>query len=296
MILPNLPRHRRALRSFCDPADWIVYLYNLVLRRLSWSLLPGRREVTQVTLRGHGSPFHIRLGTTDLFVLEELFDKGEYAPVAEFLENVGRIVDLGANVGFSLRYWHEIFPGARILAVEPDADNCRLAVRNVEEARFSSQVTFVQGCVGSSRRKAKLGGSDEWTYRAVEAAISDGKEVDVFPLEELLETHACGETIDLLKCDIEGDERELFRGCQGWIHRVNAIVAELHPPYTPAALLSDLQNAGAHFEVLSCSSKKDFPVLLVRRKNAPVGSFVVLEGKVRRGIAPITQDSTPSRV
>jgi hypothetical protein len=49
--------------------------------------------------------------------------------------------------------------------------------------------------------------------------------------------------VDLLKCDIEGAESEVFSNCCSWIGLIKNLVAEIHPPYTTQALLSDLKRA-----------------------------------------------------
>jgi hypothetical protein len=55
--------------------------------------------------------------------------------------------------------------------------------------------------------------------------------------------------IDLLKCDIEGSEAELFANCAPWIDRVRNLVIEVHPPYSPALLHQHLRAAGWEFDV-----------------------------------------------
>ncbi len=242
----------------------MIHLYNRLLRRIPRVPLPGRRQMVEVKLKRHQEPFLVRLGSTDMLVLEEMFQTGEYTFVEEGLRNVRRIVDLGANVGFSLRYWHEAFPEAKILAVEPDADNLNTCRRNVEAGKFSKQVTLVQACVGSHRRQVRLGGAEEWAYQMIDGGAGQGVTLEVLPLSELLETYAPAETIDLLKCDIEGAERELFADCRSWISRVKAIVVELHPPYSSADFISDLNRNGARFEVVRHFSEKQCPVLLLR--------------------------------
>jgi hypothetical protein len=52
-------------------------------------------------------------------------------------------------------------------------------------------------------------------------------------------------SIDILKCNIEGMEEELFAHCGEWIDRVGLLAVQVHHPYTTERLLEDLQRAGA---------------------------------------------------
>jgi hypothetical protein len=85
------------------------------------------------------------------------------------------------------------------------------------------------------------------------------------PLGEVLDGYAKGQTIDLLKCDIEGAEYHLFRDCGRWIQQVAAIAIELHPPYCLKDLMADLTRAGAHFVIAGEMRAKTYPLVLLLR-------------------------------
>ena len=70
------------------------------------------------------------------------------------------------------------------------------------------------------------------------------------PLEKILEQCNALPVIDLLKVDIEGAEREVFKASAPWIRRVRYIVLEVHPPYTTEELLADLEANGQKFRVI----------------------------------------------
>ena len=260
----SLNVHWAARRRFAGVWDWALYLYNRVLRRLPRMPMMGRGVVKSIRLSQQRDPFSFRLGATDLLVLEEMFQTGEYAFVQPCLQKAARIVDLGSNVGFSLRYWNNLFPEAHILAVEPDPKNCRLCMQNVQAGRFPHLVRLVQACVGSHRRKVKLGGSDEWAYQMVDGVPASDATIDVLTMDDLLDAHFKGQSIDLLKCDIEGAESELFKNCGSWIKRIGTMVVELHPPYSVSEFQADLKNSGATFSIVREFSEKECPVLLLQ--------------------------------
>jgi FkbM family methyltransferase len=265
-ILDTVSSHRKTLSGFAGLRDQALYIYGRILRRCSWSL-PGRHSIAQVHLRGQRDPFHLRLASTDWLVLEEIFQRDEYACVRENVREAGCIVDLGANVGYSLRYWQTLFPKARIIAMEPEPENCLICSRNITSAGLEGQVKLLQAAAGARRSRMRLldEGKGEWAYRTEAADGTGGRSVDALPLAEVLAEYAKDQIVDLLKCDIEGGEKELFADCRAWIGQVDAIVIELHQPYTLDDLLAALKKAGAEFEIVSQMNRKSCPVVMLRR-------------------------------
>jgi FkbM family methyltransferase len=269
-LLDTAIRHLRMLSQFPRLRDKALYVYGRILRSVSWPL-PGRMAVVLVELRDHPVPFHLRLGATDWLVLEEIFFKDEYAFVGEITKDARWIVDLGANVGYSLRYWQTLFPNAQMIAMEPEPGNCAICARNIGSAGLESKVELLKAGVGARTGQLNLvdKGEGEWAYRTEANSGKNGQVVEVMTLADVLESHARDERVDLLKCDIEGAERELFDDCRSWIQRIDAIVIELHPPYTLPELLTALKRAGANFEVARVLDRKLCPVVLLRRTDAP---------------------------
>jgi FkbM family methyltransferase len=115
---------------------------------------------------------------------------------------VRRVVDLGANVGYSVLYWLARFPFCEVDAYEPHPGHARQAARNIGLNGALHRVKLNQAGAGAKARDANL--SD----RGSGSTIGDGGEldiaiVDVFP--DLLRA-----PIDILKMDIEGGEYELM--------------------------------------------------------------------------------------
>jgi FkbM family methyltransferase len=180
------------------------------------------------------------LGSTDVPVLEEIFCHGNYHCVAAAgLASINLVVDLGANVGMSVRFWNQHYPAAKVIAVEPDPTNMALLALNVEAAQMLERVKMLQAFVGGALGEAVLvGGDGEWACRMAETDGQRHRAVRVLTMREVLD----GERgdIDLLKCDIEGSEREVFQNCASWISRVRNLVVEVHRPYTGNQLLACL--------------------------------------------------------
>ena len=225
--------------------DKCLSLYNVLLvsSKLRHFPLPGRFRSISILLRGFPHPFFVRLGTTDWLVLVEIFIDGEYSTVPSQFDtgNPITIIDLGSNVGFSVIYWLYKFPNARIIAVEPDTDNCEMIKRNCASMAQTNAVTIVKACVlAHPRETAYLDTSSgrEWAYSVTANEHAIGQKVRAVTLAQLICEYSVQLPIDLLKCDIEGSEKELFEHAHEWIKQVRLAVVEVHGDYT----VKDLQH------------------------------------------------------
>ncbi len=256
---------RRSLanrRHYVGTRDWLLSLYNRALLRIGSRWLPARGRLVAVRVREAADPFYLRLGSTDWLVLEEIYFHGEYDSLSRIqLGNVRQIVDLGANVGLSVRLWRQRFPDAAVLAVEPDPENVRALERNCP---MDGKTRVVQACVAGSARTVQIDRSNgAWGVRMVDESPDQHRiSVKAMPLSEILAEANITGSIDLLKCDIEGAEAEVFGNCAEWIGRVRALILEIHAPYTLSQWQTDIQAAGAHMDVV-CTIKSDSNAVVV---------------------------------
>jgi len=113
-----------------------------------------------------------------------------------------------------------------IIAVEPDPDNFKLLEQNL-----STRSTTIHGFAGAQRAFAELhdSGNGAWGMRM--GRPSDAG-IPVLPLAEIAGAARTGSPV-VLKCDIEGGERELFLHIRDWDHLVRYIFLELHTEFLP---------------------------------------------------------------
>ncbi len=195
---------------------------------------PFAPERLKLTPRGYGHPISFRRAGTDVAVLRQVLLDDEYLPVAG-LRDVRLIVDCGANIGLSAYYLLHHYPAARLIAVEPDPENCALCRHNL--APFSDRTTILQGAIWSENRRLRIvpssRGLGSWALR-VEGW--DGGEVEGLTLVEILRRSGHHGPIDLLKMDIEGAEEEVFRDAPRWLDVTRNIAIELHGAAAEACL------------------------------------------------------------
>jgi FkbM family methyltransferase len=191
-------------------------------------------------------PFYLRLGSSDLQLHQTIRFRGEYRPVMtdRLTGPINQVVDLGANAGYTIRLWRELFPNARIIGVEPDPDNMRICRLNAESLS-GVRLDLVQSCVDGKPGTVWLDRSSaEHQFRMVGGRTPRSIEVDALTVPQILERTGADHEIGLLKCDVQGAEQAIFADCAHWISRVKNMIVEVHPPYGPENLLADLARNG----------------------------------------------------
>ncbi len=247
----KLRRLWAARHHYAETSDWLFSFYHRLLLYFPWLPLPWRNATRRVRLHGMREPLNVRLGTTDWYVLEEVFLDKVYEPLNHRrLTNVHNVLDLGANTGFTIRLWQILYPAARIVAVEPDGANLTMCKYNALKNAGGEQLKFVQACVAGRARSVFLDRSTgAWRFSLSDVGGPGAKPLPAITLPQILESCAIDGPIDLLKCDIEGSEEEVFADCRAWIANVRNLVVELHQPYSSERFFEDLRRAGGRFDV-----------------------------------------------
>ena len=176
----------------------------------------------------------LRKGTTDRKVFDEIFLEQAYAPcVAGLPDDLGPVtlIDLGANIGLSVLFLTRALEVVEIVAVEPDPDNFRLLSENLRRAGLANRSVALRAFAGAERGFAELfdSGNGAWGMRM--GALS-GTGIPVLPLAGIAGSMKTKAPI-LLKCDIEGGERQLFLHIRDWDRLIHYVFLELHTEFLP---------------------------------------------------------------
>lgn len=161
-----------------------------------------------------GRSVWLRPGTSDGQVFVETFD-GRFHVPPSWMPVPSSVLDLGANVGLVAAHYGVLWPGARIVCVEPDPGSALLAARN------SGRLVDVCAVAGWSGT-GELVGDQAYARRLVR---DSGGGVVVRSLGELVDAHFGG-WVDLVKMDVEGAEWDLL-GDEAMVG-VGAVLVELH--------------------------------------------------------------------
>ena len=193
---------------------------------------------SQRTLEYNGREFICRFGAgqSDIFIWQEVFI--ERANDCVDLETAEWIIDAGANVGYTAVWFAERYPTARIIAIEPEAENFEILCANVahEPRIIPLCAALTPAGVPPQRVVTAVQDSSPAAFQTVDADSSTDSDlstaVDAVDMDSLLERFGI-EHLDLLKMDIEGAEKAVFADCTDWIDRVEAIIVEVHDRLLP---------------------------------------------------------------
>lgn len=190
------------------------------------------------------------------FAWEEIFEKESYREAAQLVRPGGAVIDVGAHLGLSSRYFLEHTPAGIILACEPasatfaclaenvaDADRIRPLRVALGRAHATGRLTYYPDAPTQSGLYADPERDEEATVTYLErsgyqprearflaAGLHEGlsEEVEVLTLSELLARFAL-DRVDLLKIDVERSELDVLEGIAepDW-DRIGAVVLEIH--------------------------------------------------------------------
>jgi FkbM family methyltransferase len=195
-------------------------------------------HVTRLRVPHLPHPIFLRGTSSDLEAMEHVFVQRQYefAHWREHHAAVERayhrvladrkcpvIVDCGANVGYASIWFALKYPGATILAIEPEPQNFAILGRNA--ASYPNIRPILAGVSDRAGRISLQNPRGEaWAWQTVE---DDQGPVTAIAINDLLAQIPRSAPL-IVKVDIEGHESQLFRSNTEWVERTPLIVCELH--------------------------------------------------------------------
>lgn len=210
-----------------------MYLRNVGFSGLLYAIkgkLTNSLVFYELKRQEYSYPFRLRIPSTDVWAYEKVIIKKEYDFLVETEPKV--IVDAGANIGLASIYFASKYPGAKILAIEPEQSNFELLKRNVEPY---SNVYPVNAALWNRNKEinvidtglGKTGFMTEEQDFSENLASGISHTVRAITIETIIDDYEL-DKINILKCDIEGAEKEVFDDTSSWIEKVDSIIVELH--------------------------------------------------------------------
>lgn len=185
----------------------------------------GKPSLFTVSQKGIKLPFFLRLNTTDIQAYKEIILRDEYHLMLRKSPKV--IIDAGANIGLTAIYFASRYPDAKIYSIEPEPSNFELLVKNTEHYQniFPIHAALWNEDVPIQVVDCGLG---HWGFQtATSDGVSSLSQVPGLTLRTIMADRGI-DYIDLLKIDVEGAEKEVFKGSPEWIDKVGVLIVELH--------------------------------------------------------------------
>jgi FkbM family methyltransferase len=192
-----------------------------------------------------GAPFSVRVGDSDVWMRRQLSDASTFFQIfvkreyqtSQWLQHRklqetyrrivsdGRlpiIVDAGANIGLSVKWFRTQYPLAKIYAIEPDDQNFEILARNAHD---DANVVPLRGAIWDRSTKLRISNPEAGSasFRVVEGEGS----LRAYSIQEILDQEGRGSLL-IAKVDIEGGESALFRSNVDWVKQAAMLVIELH--------------------------------------------------------------------
>ena len=190
----------------------------------------GRPGEISAKAPGMRKPVYLRPNTTDETTYNEIFLRGGYAFTVPFSPKI--IVDAGANIGLAAIYFTHQYPGAKVIAIEPEASNFAILAKNVRPYPSIVPVHAAlwnrDGAISVGEPDPATGASGHWSFVCREGP---GTSVRALTMQTLMQELGIS-AIDLAKIDIEGAEQELFQDTR-WLQGVGCVMIELHDRFRP---------------------------------------------------------------
>ncbi|MFM1821120.1 MAG: hypothetical protein RLZZ402_1479 [Bacteroidota bacterium] len=188
---------------------------------------------------------YLRKKYADNFTFKQVFIEGQYNFHIPFIPST--IIDGGANIGLASVYFSHRYPSASIVAVEPSLDNFNVFEKNI--VNFSNVKLKLGGIWNDNKHLSIVNSKDnDNAFMVEEVDASTSGSIPAYSIGSIMEEMNWS-TIDLLKLDIEGSEKEVFeKNYESWLPNTKMIIVEVH----------DHMRKGAAKSVFTATNKYNF--------------------------------------
>jgi FkbM family methyltransferase len=162
------------------------------------------------------------------YYLRRVLHGREYPPLFPDVFQPTTILDVGAHVGTAARFFSKMYPGARIVCIEPTPESFALLGRNTGHLSLVERYQFAfarsSGPIRIWRGQHSSGQNSALPNEATSLKFFDASGIE--PLRFCVEHNL--EEISILKLDIEGLEMEVLRALQPLLPKIQVLYIEYH--------------------------------------------------------------------
>ena len=221
---------------------------------LSHGKIYNKNEVQLYIKTAGKTPINCRNNNNDFHVIYATFFQLYHLP-AKKLKRDAVILDLGSNIGLTMRHLKYLYPKSKIIGVELDRDNYLMAKKNLSGIKdcylINAAIWYKDGFVNYE-------GSDSQSFHCVvNNDVAVQKKVKAYSLPALFGEYNLSK-IDFVKMDIEGAESIIFKEDCSWLNCVQSLNLEVHNGEPLSRYVSILEKYGFKCEL----SKKHWSAIL----------------------------------
>lgn len=173
---------------------------------------------------GYAHPIVVRPYTSDIWVFKQIFVDEDFK--GDFHKNPKAIIDAGANVGYTTVYFAKKYPGAKIIAIEPEDSNFEMLCKNTENY---DQVQLMHSAIWYKDCYIRIMNPEagSWGFIIEEVSKNTQGAFEAITFDHIIKESGF-KRVDILKIDIEGSEKEIFENNPSWISIIDVVCIELH--------------------------------------------------------------------
>ena len=244
------------LSVFSTPVDAFKF------RKLRKNLMKETISPISIRVRGAGNRALLcRPNTSDHGVLWDTFYQKYHIPPCNLREDA-IIVDLGANVGYTMVHLAHLYPKAHVYGVEMDIENFRIAKQNI--APFMDRCSIIHSAVWSENGEISYGGVETNAFSIVNNTKNENKKnrIQAKTLDTIFKEFGLSR-VDYLKMDIEGAEKFVLQHPENWIKNVKSMKIEIHKPANIDDCMKILEKHG-----FQCKKDDRHPSCIIAIRNS----------------------------
>ena len=178
--------------------------------------------------------------SSDMDVFSQIYRYMEYKPVVEVFQkhfpNDKKLnfIDAGSNIGLTSVYFSTFFPDSHFITIEPDDSNFETMSFNLSTNGIEAKEK-VKGGVWSTnsflRIVSDFRDQNDWSFRVEETTTQTN--LKAYSINYLMEKNHF-QTIDILKIDIEGSEKEVLTSSKAdvsYLAKTKCVAIEIHDEF-----------------------------------------------------------------
>ncbi|MFN8246984.1 MAG: FkbM family methyltransferase [Ferruginibacter sp.] len=191
--------------------------------------MSGQSKTVRIRSRHFRNEVQVRKSQSDFDIFLQVFAELQYDIKFYLNFKPSVIVDCGSNVGYSILYFADLFPDAKIVGVEPDPRNFSVLQSNT--ASYPN-VRLYQAGIWHTSARLDIRDSSDWSASLEVKESLEGSLMGL-PLTQIMQENGIDE-IGILKLDIEGAEKAIFEhDPHPWLSKTRCLIIELHDQVQP---------------------------------------------------------------